>query len=37
MPAEEMPVGDAMANPFEMLADKLDQLMGMMGGDAGAG
>jgi len=37
MPAEEMPAEDAMANPFEMLAGKLDQLMSMMGGDAGAG
>jgi hypothetical protein len=35
-PMEEMPAEDAMANPFEMLAGKLDQLMSMMGGDAGA-
>jgi hypothetical protein len=36
-PMEEMPAEDAMANPFEMLAGKLDQLMSMMGGEAGVG
>jgi len=36
-PMEGMPAEDTMANPFEMLAGKLDQLMSMIGGEAEAG
>ena len=35
MPVEEMPAEDAMANPFEILNDKMDQIMAQLGGSAG--
>jgi len=36
MPAEEMPVEDEIGNPFAAIGDKLDTLISMMGGEAGA-
>ena len=36
-PVAEEPAAETMANPFQMLMDKMDQLMSMMGGNAEGG